>query len=554
MRKAKSRLTYILLLALALAAVGIPQASAATFDAAGAAALQKLVAQDMQWRIDMAKMLGRGITMDGTVSVAPDQNSYKITLPHVAVMDEPRGLLYVGTVVLHAAPGKLAGSWKINGALPRSMVFVTARKKPVADITVGEQNFSALWLPGAHIYPKLDTAFKKIKISIAGKIPATVDVGSFESHLFLEQGDDGKWNGGSNFKISGIALHAAGKNPVSLTIANATDHSVYKGIDVAAAEKLRSKIEAALKKGLPQTPQERQAFIATFMINPPVAADDLSDAVQIDDIAADMTGGKEKPGMKLFLRRISISGKTENAQEEKSRVRATVSLDGFGGTFISPTFADLVPRDFRINVALSDLPLRAITETFLGAVRKFASVPAGDKAAQKMAAADLQTREMMLPALMAKTGTSLSVQDTYARNGVLDIGLSGNVYANSAAASGAVGKMSLSIAGLDKIIPKMKKEALAPNADPRLLVYLGEIIGLEKKGIASKVNGKPARLYILDLTKSGSVLLNGTEIRPSPAEQTGMDGPEKKQQAPAAQTSPSSQKPQGYPYLAPITP
>ncbi|MDE2337310.1 MAG: hypothetical protein KGL10_08355 [Alphaproteobacteria bacterium] len=530
MRKITSSSTVGLLLAFTLLVSGAGRARAA-IDATGAATLKKAVAEDMQWRVDMAKILGSGLTMAGKVSVVPKKSFYEVTLPHVAMLAGPKGLFYIGTVVLHAVPGDSAGSWKIDGALPPVMTFVTGKNKPLARIKTGSQHFSATWLPGTEIYPDLAATFKNIKVSIYGKVPADINIDAVQSRIALKEANDGKWNGDSDFKASGITVRVPGENPVTLTVGKASDHAVYDGLDVQRATELRAAMQAALKNGLPQTAEEKQAFITKFLIAPPVRADGVDCDFTLDNLAAHDKGTAKDPAHSFSLRHLALTGSTQDAQREKSRVRLTTAFSGLDGTFISPPFADIIPRDFSTDITVDNLPLKAITDMFFSAVQKFAAIPASDVAARKLAAASLQAQELMVPGLMEKAGTSLAVKDTYARSSGLYTRLAGDIYANPAAASGAVGKMTLSISGLDALIQKMKKEALAPNADPRLLVYLGEMAGLQQKGVETKVDGKPARAYVLELTQGGSVLLNGKEIRKSPAEQAGMT----EQAAPQAQ-------------------
>ncbi len=563
MRKIISRSTTGLLFAFALVPAGTLQAQAAVINAAGAATLQKLVSEDMQWREDMTKVVGSGLTMKGKISVTPEKDFYTVTLPHLVQLVGTKGRVDVGTVVLHAIPGDTPDSWEVEGTLPSSMTFIDSKNVPQARIDIGEQHFSGTWFPSMDLFPKFKAAFKNIKLDTLGKEKLTVTIADVRSLVDLKKNaDSNSWNGSADFKISDITIHAPGKAPFTLKIAKASSDSVYDKLDIQHASDLKAAMKDAMKENMPKTQQEKMEFISKFLFSPPITANGILSKVEFDDLSVHIAATKEEPSHRFSVHRLSIAAGSQDTEQKKSRVRITASVVGLNGSFPASPATDLIPRDVNLDVTLGNLPLKEVSDIFLGSMQRLATIPPEDVTARKAAAAEMRARELMLPGLMERAGTTFSVKDTYARNENLALRLDGNIYANSVAASGAVGKMTLSIIGLDSLIQKMKKEALKPDSDPQLLVYLGELASLKKKGIKVNTGGESALAYILELAKDGSVVLNGKIIRSSAAAQMGMTeppaqgAPQTNQPAltPQQQLAPLLQVPQDYKYPEPAMP
>ncbi len=552
MRKIISRSTTGLLFACALVTIGALQAQAAVINAAGAARLKKLVTADVQWREDMTKVLGSGLTLNGDISVTPEKDFYAVTLPHLVQLVGQKGRVEIGTVVLHAVPGDTADSWKIDGALPSSMTFIDDKNVPQARIDIGEQHFSGTWVPSTDLFPKFKAVFKNIELSTIGKEKLAITIAEASSLIDLKKNASGNdWNGNANFNISDITIQSPGNPPFTLKIAKAYSDSVYDKLDVKHASDLKAAMQAAMKEHMPQTQQEKVEFISKFLLSPPITANGILSKLEFNDLSVHIAATKEEPSQQFSVRRLSIAAGSQDTEQKKSRVRITASVSGLNGALPASPAADFVPRDLNLDVTLGNLPLKDIREIFLGSIQKLATLQPGDTVGRQAATAEMRARELMLPGLIERAGTTFSVKDTYAQNRNLALRLDGNIYANPVTAYGAVGKMTLSIVGLDSMIQKMKKEALKPDSDPQLLVFLGDMVSLQKKGIAVKTGGQTALAYVVELTKDGSVLLNGKTIRQSAASQLGMteqpeqSAPQTNQKTPAPQdqTSPLFQTP-----------
>ena len=79
---------------------------------------------------------------------------------------------------------------------------------------------------------------------------------------------------------------------------------------------------------------------------------------------------------------------------------------------------------------------------------------------------------------------------------------------------GILGKMTVSLKGLDNIIQKMQALAAKPEEDPALLGYIGGLGMVQMMGqVATAPDGKPLRNYMFEFTPDGKTLLNGVDIK-----------------------------------------
>src|SRR5262249_50314647 len=139
-----------------------------------------------------------------------------------------------------------------------------------------------------------------------------------------------------------------------------------------------------------------------------------------------------------------------------------------------------------------------------------------------------------LPKMLQDAGATISLQNTFVRSSGVDANMDGKINATAASPLGGIGKVTLSIKGLDETIQKMQSTSLKPGADPHMLGYLGAITIVQLKGQLDKAaDGKSLRNYLFELTPEGKLLLNGQDVNAQPALPPAQPAPAQSTPAPA---------------------
>ena len=525
---------------------GIAQADTA-ISAAGAAGLKKQVEDDLQWRVDMAKVLGQGISTDGKVEIIPKADFYEVKLPHISLLTGPKGKLDIGTIAFNATPGQKPGTWQIQATLPSAMTFYSAANDPLADITLGNQRFSGTWYPDMAIYPKIDLLLQNIRIKSKDQSKTTVDITAIKALIDLKDNGDSSWNGSIDAEFSGINASIAGAHPVTIGVGEVSSHTIYDRLDMNQALKAKEEIQKYLKAGTEQADKSKQAYVTKLLSQSSMPANGLDGKFQINKFHLHAIAPTEQePPRDLNFDKLTISSTAADAQQEKGHVSLKTNLSGLHDSFVAPVLADLLPQTFNAEITIDNLPIKKMADLLFTTIQKSAdkaaTLPAAD--GQNQTKADMSAMMDLLPKMFQEDGTSVSIQNTSIKSTALETTLSGKLDANAASPLGAIGKMTLTIKGLDEFIKKLQGSALQPGADPHVLGYLGGLSFLQMRGHPDRAaDGTSLSNYIFELTQDGKTLLNGVDLKPSSANQNSPAIPPGSMQSSPAPSPLSPEKP-----------
>lgn len=509
-------------------------------NAAGADILKKQVQDTLQWRFDMEKMFGQGLAMDGDITVVPKGSFYEVTLPHLSVLTGPKNKLDIGTIILNARPGEKLNSWLIQGTLPSAMTYADARGVPQAQITIGGQHFLATWFPEGSALSKMDFLLEKIQIKGTAQNPITAEIGKVKSVIDLNDNGDGTWSGPGSFETSGLIINVPGVNPASFSVGKMSSSFTYDHLDLRQAIQMREDIAKALKAGRPQTDQEKRDFITKYLLKSPVTMKGAEGTLKIEKILMRDTGAPQQPRHQFALEQLVLSGASSKDAQDKNRLTLKTSFDGLYMTPLPVALVELIPRSMNAEIAFDNLPVKQMTDLFSAALEKSVNAPQSDPAAQKQAKAEAEAALAQAPKILEDAGATVTVQNTFVKSDAVDAQLDGRINASATSPLGGIGKMTLSIKGLDEVVKTMQASAMKPGADPNALGYLGALTIVEMRGQPDKAaDGKSLRNYVLELTPEGKTLLNGQDISTPP-------------QAPPA--VPATEQPNPLPHSHPMIP
>ncbi len=496
-----------------------------SISAAGAADLKKQVEDSMQWRFDMSKALGQGLTMDGNIEVTPKDSFYEVKLPNLSMLTGPRGKLNIGTVVLNATPLQ-PGAWQVQATLPSSMTFLDATNAPTARFVIGKQHFSGVWWPEKEVYPTIDSLFENIQVTGVDKNPVTATIGTIKFLVDLKDNGDNTWSGPVSFEAANVNLTVPGPNAVTFMLGKISSHSAYDRLDMSKALEMKKTLQDALKNGPPKTDKDKQALLAKLFVKSPTTINSMDSTFNVDKLLVHDTGNQQQPQRSLSLSHLVLYGSTSHTQQEKSNLLLKAAFDGLNVSSIPASLMGLMPHSFNAEISLENMPMNKMTDLLFNTVQKsVAANTSSDTNAQNQAKADAAASAALLPQMLKDAGASITVQNTFIKSTALETNLNGKVETGNKPDESAAGKMVLSIQGLDEFIKQMKASALQTDADPNTLGYLGAIIAVQMKGQQGKSpDGKSLRNYVFELTKDGRTLLNGTDLGVPPAASQGNKG------------------------------
>ncbi len=505
--------TLLLFVFIFLLAVAEP-ADAAVINDAGAAELKTQVEENLQWRLDVSKSLGRGLTMGGALQVTPKDAFYEVKLPALSMTFGPQGKtqggkLDIGTVILNAAPGR-SGEWLISAALPSTMTLYDETGAPVAEIGIGEQGFAGAWWPESGVVSKFDAFYDNILFKLIGAATpeAVVTIASVRGMLNLKDNGDGTWSGPGTFDISDMALNTRGENTVQALVKKLRVSSVYDRLDMSQEIATRKKLHAAYQGGKMPTAEELKTIFIGDLVKMQSLVDGMSNTVDISEVSiVQKSAQPDAKPMSLTLGMASFQGSLQGARQEKARISLKNSFNNLKMSFVPVDVAGLVPHAMSLEITTDNLPLKQIMAAFHTALQEtLQQSPAGRQS--------VQTALSSLPGMLAASGTTVTVQNSFIRSLDLDATLAGKIDANAAAAMGAAGTITVSIKGLEEAIKTLQEQVAKPGADPKLTGYINGLMVMQMMGqLETGADGKTSRAYHFDLTPAGSMTLNGVDVR-----------------------------------------
>jgi hypothetical protein len=503
-------------------------------NAEGAEKLRGQVQEALQLQIDMAKVSGQGLAMEGKVEVTPKEGFYEIKMPGLSVRNKEEGWLDIGNVTLRATPEEAPGAtpWRLEGSLPSTLTYYDATKAPVAQIRIGKQRISALWRPDLGIYPQMNSLLEKVEVRGTEKAAVKASIDSIRTRVDLKDNGDGTWTGPMEADISGIMLDASGETPLTLGVSKISSRTAYTRLDIRQRLEAQKEIEKLLKDTPLDDPAKKELLhktTAKLLMQLRLVADETATTFTIEKARLRDKGdpAQKTPPKDAFLEKFFFASTTAGAQADKSSMKIRTGFEGLRLSFVPAVVADIVPHTMNAEVDIDNLPLRKITDLAFSTLKKTMEIPkAAQSAGETLVArqkekAETQAMVAALPKMMQEAGTSVSVENTYLKSAAISTAVSGKLGADSAAKLGAVGKMTAVFRGLDEFIVKLQQDSLKSGGSPQTFGYLAGLSMLQSHGTPGKAaDGTSLRNYVFEVTPEGKVLLNGTLLYPLPVPET----------------------------------
>lgn len=501
-----------------------PASAAPAIDDAGAAALKTVIDDTLSFYIDIQKKTGEGLTLSGPVEVVPKGSYYEVKIPGAA-MTNATATMDIGTVMINATPED-DGDYRASIAVPNKMIMKDAKGGERMVINLGSQKFSGIFSPALGMFSQADGAYENVVADINPKTedgkktdPVTITLGSIASKIAMTKDGDA-WSGPQTTTIRNASI-AFGDNKASkLSIAELIAAVSYNKIDLSAGKKLRDQLRQSLQNSGDVPTKDLQSLVDSSMGNMAVMPESGTSNFTMTDLALDIPAATATPDaqpISLRLARLSNSSTLDGMKTDAGNLTAKTMLTGLSLTGHNGPLAGLIPSEAAFNVAAANVPFKSgaanISTAINSAIEAQAGPDGNSAVAEAQAKMFMQQAIASLPELMAKAGTTITINDTYTTAADLSSTLNGALTAVNGAPYIFAGKTTLVLKGMDELIAKLQEMSRTSN-NPRAAGYAQMLIFMQLSGQLSKApDGKSQRSYELELTQDGKVMLNGADMK-----------------------------------------
>jgi len=505
MRKIISLLSVFIILCGVMSLPKIAQAGS-SINASGASDLKKQIKDNLQWRLNMTKVLGQGIAMDGNIEVNPKSTFYEVKLPNIYFVFGLNGKLDIGTITATAIPDS-SGGWLTNITLPFPFTFYDKTNAPVSEITIGSQHFSGVWIPAKEMYSKFDSLYQDIQIRSTLPEIFTASIGSLKANMDLKDNNDNTWSGTNDYEVANIKVDVSTKNALHLNVEKIIANSTYKRLNLNKTLKIKSKIRDIFKSEKPITEEDSKILIDIALSKSQGLFDDMSTASEINGFSFyEENNDPMQPRREISFNELAFKGASNGLGKEKATFKVNSSLGGLKTSLVPAGFEGLAPNAFNFDITVDNLPLRKIIEMLIN--------EGMTKNEEKLELAETNIK-VLLPKMLQDSGSSLSIQNTFVKSEDINVDLAGKINVSATSPIGAVGKMTMYVRGLDETIKKLQTLAIKPGANPQIIKSTGLLAIFQMMGQAdTTANSGNASLrnYVFALTPDGKLLLNNVDF------------------------------------------
>lgn len=517
------------------AAMLIAQAkSFAEVSEAGAAEVKRHVEEALAYPLELQRVHGTGLMMDGAVEVAPKGDYYEVRVPKLSYLADAGMRADLGTLVINVTPGA-SGEYRTSVAVaPTITVYEGTSTKVIAEATVGSQEFSGIWWPQYRTFTQVSARYGDLKLSSRGEAENfTVNVKEIRTGMELTRNSGDVWSGPARVELHGITAGSKDKGEIRLSVDSIAAQNSFDKMDLKLRREIEDKTRQIVRdasQNKQADPQQAKAAIAAMMASMQNYVDGMGSTFKISNVAVDLepgAGETQPDGKPVKPRHVRIA--TINSAfsaggmlQEKGGMSLQIGMEGLNVENLDEVAQAIVPNASNIELRLEGLPMQELSKAFAGLMPQMfesavaaqtAMDPAQKEALEKQTQAKIMLTMAAIPQQLATAGATLKILNTFTKAPDIASTLEGSFVANAASPLVAQGSMTLQISGLDELILKLQTMAQQPNADPRLIGWSQGLGVMQLMGQLGKgPDGRSQRSYKLELTPEGRTLLNGQDM------------------------------------------
>jgi hypothetical protein len=417
----------------------------------------------------------------GAPVVTPKDDRYDIATPPLTIRWPDGASAEVGPATYQAVP-QADGTLDLTGTPPQTFTMRSKDKdKERVDTegTIGEIRFSGLWSPAYQALLKADFAANKIELRmpVDGE-KATVAGFTLKQALARDSGDlhsgDGAWT------VSGVSvLGKDGKE--EFTLAKAAVEGAMTRVDLAKLMQFRRMTATTKPDAL--TPEKLLAEVRGLLAG-------FKSRFAVEGVRVQPSGEPKPFALKAAELRLGV----DSLDSDKAGAFLALDVREPSGDF-PPDVAPFVPSTTVVSLTARNVP--------------------SDLASQIMAAPggieSPQASEVLLTALQ-KTGADVAIDGTSVETPVAAATAKGALKAQAGTAFGGVGKVTLTVRGMDTLMAALKPKP-GKKADDDTQGMLAMLTMAQAMGQPGKdEQGRDLRTFDLELDDKGAAKLNGADL------------------------------------------
>lgn len=471
------------------AAPAAAPAAITTVDEAGAKALAAGMETELKALLPHTAQ-GAGARWTGVVTAVPDGDAYKITWPALSFVGDDGARMDVGTITLRLRP-QADGSQAFTAQLPASMPIFDTKSAADGSLTIGSQSISGVWSPAYQTFTGLTLALNGLT-GVNGKNQTVVKMGAITGTMDLRPDGGGHlYSGPGAFGVSGLSIQdETGTTLASIGTLN-TDFT-YTRVDLDKTRKLGQVAQANAATAAGTSTSTAPAALT------PADFRGLFGGMGMKIAMGDSSFFDPKDKMRIGIKNVALSMGIDGLDTPSTSVRFAYDHDGLS-MVPPPGPADFMPGSAGLSIAALKLPTDAFSQALTVASGKTDDSTGALVAGLLMGALGQAASEIRLEKLAVITPATSGLA-------------TGGTTFNPGAAFGTTGAFTVTLTGLDNTIKALQPaQGKKPTKDEQeTLAGLTMIQALGQPG--KDAQGKDARVYKIDITPEGQLLLNGTDM------------------------------------------
>lgn len=445
------------------------QAQSHVYDEAGASVIGNQI-KGIIGRHILSPDWGADYSMDGPIEVTPAQDRYSLLIPGITVEIENDIHLRIepmsGQAFAHD-DGSGRGGWDMQW--PISLFNPQGGER--IDLSAGSQLNQMATMPGYDMLKELRIIWDQTTLSMQD-VPANAGLDALLVNYAIFEDGNGLFNQTAALELDGIKVATTDGSLVDVSVTGLDFAYDATGVDL---DGLMRAYDAVATEG-----GADELWFDGLTSSVSIAGADI--ASPEGDFSWDDAG--------LLVDIAGLSGATGS-------FALITGVEGFGTPDLPPEFAPVAPSDVHLDIALDQVPNDVIS----AAAMEFAGqLPfSGPQGAFESA------MPILMQAMASDAVVSLNQLFIAMELGYLDA--EGSARPDPTAAFGAVGRLSITVAGLDEMI------TFASQAGPDMAmvgVFGPMVSAMGEQG--TDADGVPTKTFHIEVKPDGQMLLNGTDL------------------------------------------
>jgi len=481
-----------------------PAFAHAAVDAAGAAALQKQLAQSLE---NLAPM-----TTNGDLLVTPDGDAFAVTMPTLVMKNREDFSVVIAPISLRMLP-TAEGVYTYTGTLP-SPFFTVADETGVTrgTATVKEQQIKGEWNAAQHIFPSSLAVLKGVTYTDT-KSHYVVKIAELGATNQMTPTAEGRVNAQGSLNARNIEVtHAEAERgrALQVKIEGLGITSIAHDYDMTALDKLRE--SGVLNNNA--KPADALSRFSSLLNAPgqggPGGKNEFS-LIMTNLFITGKDAGDAKP-TEARLASIKLGGTAHTDAAGLSNFTMGYEHGGFALTNMSSQIlANLLPASVKFGATIANLPAAGLLQSTVESLNGAADETPRNTARQAIGSAAAQ---------MEKAGTLFTITNLDFTSKALSANTQGSIKPSTASPVGATGTLNTRLVGVNELLARLAAGAKPPSADGTAQPQQDPNEGAVMMGLSMmQVYGQPvpdatpsALSYKFELAQDGSLVLNGAPM------------------------------------------